>query len=178
MFLTLQGIALAKDGRLSDAERGLVYQDDPYAAFIARQFQEDDVDLYEYLRDSILAPIGVDVLDGQVDGLDSFRGEIIRKIRRARFFICLLTHRHALADGSYASSVWLYQETGAAVALGKKPLILVERGMHEHYAGELQKTYEYLSFDRSDYKDRFSEVARRLQADRRANHIRLPDAAT
>jgi hypothetical protein len=125
------------------------------------------------LRDTILGPIGIEALDGQVDGIEAFRGEILRKIRVARFFICLLTHRSPLAGGGFASSVWLYQETGAAVALGKRPLILVEDGMDEHYAGELQKNYEYITFDRANFVEAVDQVARRLISDLEANHIPL-----
>jgi len=70
---------------------------------------------------------GFSATDGKVDGLDAFRGEIIRKIRDARLFVCLLTTREPLHDGSFASSVWLYQETGAAIALGKNPFYWSKR---------------------------------------------------
>jgi hypothetical protein len=73
-------------------------------------------------------------------------------------------------------SVWLYQETGAAVALGKKPLILVEQGMDEHFAGELQKNYEYIPFCRAEYESSFQELGRRVRGDLAANHI--PSHAT
>jgi hypothetical protein len=179
MQLTDKGIRLAETGRLEDDERRLVYQEDPYAAFVARQFCDDDSPLFTYLQESVLKPIGFQALDGRVDGIEAFRGEILRKIRLARFFLCLLTHRKQLLDGRFASSVWLYQETGAAVALGKKPLILVEDGMDGHFAGELQKNYEYIPFSRTSYEQAFEEVGRRLQNDLMANHIPLrSNAAT
>lgn len=151
MHLSGKGIRLAEMGRLEDGDRRLVYQENPYAAFIARQFSDEDLPLFYYLQKSVLRPLGIEALDGQVDGIEAFRGEILRKIRNARFFICILTHRKQLLEGRFASSVWLYQETGAAVALGKKPLILVENGMDEHFAGELQKNYEYIPFSRQNY---------------------------
>ena len=157
MHLTERGIQLAKAERLDDAERELVYQENPYAAFVARQFRTEDTALFEHLRDEVLKPVGVEALDGQVDGIEAFRGEILRKIHLARYFICLLTHRCKLATGTFASSVWLYQETGAAVALGKKPLILVEEHMDEHFAGELQKNYEYIPFERSNFVKAFRQ---------------------
>ena len=76
-------------------------------------------------------------------------------MKRARFFVCLLTQRASLESGGYVSSVWLYQEVGAAVALGKKPLLLIEEGMDRHYEGELQRTYEHISFSRSHYERDF-----------------------
>jgi hypothetical protein len=171
MQLTAKGVSLAELGLLDRSERFLVYQEDPYAAFVARQFQEEDSPLFQYIEQSILAPIGIQALDGRVDGIEAFRGDILRKIRAARFFICLLTHREQLRNGKYASSVWLYQETGAAVALGKKPLILVEEGMDEHFAGELQKNYEYIPFSRAEYESACRELGRRVRGDLAANHI-------
>lgn len=173
MHLTERGIHLAKAGRLDAGDRSLVYQENPYAAFVARQFRAEDTPLFEHLRDEVLEPIGIQALDGKVDGIEAFRGDTLRKIRVARYFICLLTHRSQLAGGKFASSVWLYQETSAAVALGKKPLILVEEGIDEHYAGELQKNYEYVPFERANFVGAFDEVGRRLSGDLEANHIPL-----
>jgi hypothetical protein len=77
-----------------------------------------------------------------------------------------------MEDGTFASSVWLYQETGAAVALGKMPLVVVE--MHEHYAGELQKNYQYIRVERPHFGGAVSEAVRRLNGDLTDNHILLP----
>lgn len=171
--LTAKGLQFAQSGALDDTERSFVYQEDPYACFVARQFRPEDEQLFNYLSDNVLRSLSTAAWDGKAEGLDSFRGEIIEKIRKARFFICLLTHRAKLDTGSHASSVWLYQETGAAVALGKKPLVLVEAGMDDHYAGELQKTYEYIPFDRENFRGAFEEAGRRLKSDLSLNHIPL-----
>jgi hypothetical protein len=91
--LTSKGVALAERGRLEGSERQLVYQEDPYAAFVARQFSESDDPLFEYLRDSVLAPVGIKAVDGRVENIEGFRGDILRKIRSSRFFVCILTAR-------------------------------------------------------------------------------------
>jgi hypothetical protein len=173
IFRTAKGIRLAETGRLEDDDRRLIYQEDPYAAFVARQFQDDDLPLFAYLQESVLRPIGIKAIDGRMDGIEAFRGEILRKIRTARFFICILTHRKQLVEGGFASSVWLYQETGAAVALGKKPLVLVENGMDEHYAGELQKNYQCILFSRESYEPAFDEAGQRVKHNLMENHIPL-----
>ncbi len=171
--LTPKGVAFAERGHLEDNERQLVYQENPYAAFVARQFAQADDALFAYLRNAVLAPIGIKALDGRVDNIEGFRGDILRKIRSSRYFICILTTRKQLLEGTWASSVWLYQETGAAVALGKQPLILVEDGMDEHFAGEVQKNYEYIPFLRAAFQGPFGEVARRIRNDLAEHHIPL-----
>ena len=173
LTLTPKGVAFAKAGALPLADRELLYTEDPYSVFVARQFCAQDDPLFGILTKEI-PKSGFAIHDGRVDGLDAFRGEILRKIRKARFFLCLLTHRAEIKSGGFASSVWLYQETGAAVALGKKPLVLVEEGMHEHYAGEMQKNYEYITFSRPNFAAVLPEVVRRIHGDLTANHIPLP----
>lgn len=169
--LTELGVKLARANGLDDAERQFVYREDPYSVFVARQFRVEDLHLFEYLRDDVLRPLGMTALDGTVDGIEAFRGEIIRKIAKARYFVCVLTRRAELKTSGFASSVWLYQEIGAAVALGKKPLVAVELGLDDHYAGELQKNYEYVSFESDTYRAALSDLGQRIKNDLLANHI-------
>ena len=84
--------------------------------FLAHQFRDDDVDLKAHLVTTVLQPAGYSVVDGRADGMEQFRTAILSKIRVSRFFLCLLTRRAQLVTGGYASSVWLYQEVGAAAA--------------------------------------------------------------
>ena len=173
--LTDKGRAAADAGAIPDDERRLLYQEqDPYAVFIAHQFNTDDSDLVAYIRDSVLSPLGLQLLDGRADGLEEFRVSILTKIRQARFFLCLLTKRTELASGAYASSVWLYQETGVAVAYGKKPLLLVEDGIDSQYVGELQSIYEHITFTRSNHPQKFDAIGRRFLVDLEANNIPPP----
>lgn len=173
--LTDKGREAADHGRFSDDERRLLYQEeDPYAVFVAYQFNNDDTDIVTYIRDKVLVPNGFKFLDGRVEGLEEFRTRILQNIRRARFFLCLLTKRLPLAPGTYASSVWLYQETGVAVAYGKKPLLLVEEGIDSQYVGELQGIYERITFTRSNHPSKFEAISRRLLNDLEANLIPKP----
>jgi hypothetical protein len=174
--LTDKGREVADRGEVSDEEKRLLYpQEDPYAIFVAYQFNRDDTDLVTYIREEILLPHGFTMLDGRADGLEEFRASILEKIRRARFFLCLLTRCVELASGTFASSVWLYQETGVAVAYGKKPLLLVEEGLDSDYVGELQSIYEHIMFTRSNYPQNFKGISRRFLNDLDANLIPRPD---
>ena len=170
--LTDKGREAADRGEVIDEDKRLLYpQEDPYAVFVAYQFNRDDTDLVTYIHQEILLPHGFTMLDGRVDGLEEFRASILEKIRRARFFLCLLTKCVKLASGTFASSVWLYQETGVAVAYGKKPLLLVEEGLDSDYVGELQSIYEYIMFTRSNYPQKFKAISRRFLVDLDANLI-------
>ena len=171
--LTEKGIAVATAGRFSDDERSLFYLEEPYQIFLAHQFRPDDLALEASLRTE-LEVAGYTVVDGKVDGLEPLRHAILTKIKKSRFFLCLLTRRAQLNTGGHVSSVWLYQEIGAAVGIGKSPLLLVEEGMDSHYAGELQKTYEYVLFTRDHFSEVPPEVVRRFSVDLERHAIPLP----
>jgi len=171
--LTDKGLDVATNGRFPDEERELFNLVMPHLVFLAHQFTDDDSPLERHIR-ARLDDAGYEVVDGKVDGLEPFRHAILQKITKARFFLCLLTRRSELAAGGYVSSVWLYQEIGAAVAVGRAPLLLVESGMDPHYAGELQKTYEYIPFERDKISEVLPEVVRRFDVDLERHAIPLP----
>lgn len=172
--LTAQGLSVARAGTFSEDERALFYRDDPHQVFLAHQFRPEDEPLRTHLVNVVLGPAGYRVVDGRADGLEQFRTAIIAKINASRFFLCLLTHRARLESRLYASSVWLYQEIGAAVALGRPPLVLIEDGIDPHYAGELQKTYEYIPFNRETFAGAVEQVPGRFDADLERHHIPRP----
>jgi len=173
--LTEKGKIVADKGEFDVEEKKLFYQaEDPHSVFVAHQFNKNDQDIVEYIRDKVLYPNGFKLLEGRVEGLEDFRLTILSKIRRARFFLCLLTRRTELATGEYASSVWLYQETGVAVAFGKKPLLLVEEGISSEYIGAFQDIYEHILFARSNHPKKFESICRRFNADLEVSNIPKP----
>jgi len=172
--LTEKACVVADDGSFSDEDQKLFYRIDPYAVFIAHQFNQDDEELVNYIKGTVLEPNGFHSLDGKAESLEEFRHSILTKIKKARFFLCLLTCRTALESGSSVSSVWLYQEIGAAIAYGKKPLLLVEEGIDPHYVGELQRVYEYSNFNRSNHPRVFKSILQKLNIDLESALIPLP----
>jgi hypothetical protein len=173
--LTPKGRDAADAQGLPDEDRPLLYQEQqPHQVFVAHQFNRDDTSLVSYLRDRVLAPAGFEVVDGRAEGLEDFRTSILTKIRRARYFLCLVTKRIELASGTFASSVWLYQETGVAVAFGKWPLLIVEDSIDPQYVGELQSIYEHVVFNRSNHPQVFDRILPRLIADLNANNMLPP----
>ncbi len=176
--LTDKSRKVVEIGSFDNAERKLFYQEEsPYEVFIAHQFNNDDQSLVRYIDQKVLMPLGFKRSDGRAEGLEDFRSAISTKIKRARFFLCLITKRQELSSGRYTSSVWLYQETGAAVAYGKSPLLLVEDGIDLDYVGELQSIYEYIRFNRSNHPEAFDSIGRRLISDLEAHCIPLPEEA-
>lgn len=173
--LTEKACTVADAGSFSDEDKKLFYRTDPYAVFIAHQFNKDDEELVNFIKGTVLEPNGFRSFDGKAEGLEEFRYSILSKINKARFFLCLLTCRDALDSGSFVSSVWLYQEIGAAMAFGKKPLILVEEGIDSNYVGELQRVYEYTNFTRSNHPRVFKSILQKLQVDLKSTLIPLPD---
>ncbi len=171
--LTPKGVELCERGGFPEQERRLFYHEEPHQVFLAHQFRSEDEGLESALR-ATLSDAGYVVVDGQVDGLEQFRQAIFAKIKRSRFFVCLLTQRARLEAGGAVSSVWLYQEIGAAVALKKSPLLFVEDGMDPHFAGELQKTYEYVPFTRGSASPQWCKAVSRLNTDLAREGIPLP----
>jgi hypothetical protein len=172
--LSDKACSVADAGSFAEEDRELFYRINPYAVFIAHQFNEPDQELVGFLQSSVLEPNGFVIFDGKAEGLDEFRHSIIAKIKKARFFLCLLTRRAVLDSGSYVSSVWLYQEIGAAMAYGKKPLLFVEEGIDPQYVGELQRVYEYTNFTRSNHPRVFPSILGKLQVDLESALIPLP----
>jgi hypothetical protein len=172
--LTEKAIQVAIDGKFPAEDRALLYQDDQHGVFIAQQFNRDDHDLVTHLKVEVLEKAGFNCYEGKADGLEPFRTAILAKIRNARYFICVLTKRVEVKEGGFVSSVWLYQETGAAVPYGKAPLLLVEEGIDPQYVGELRKEYEYMLFSRSNHPKIFQSILSRMYADLDKHGIARP----
>lgn len=129
--LTDKGLEAVQAGQFQEEDLRLLYRVDPYTVFIAHQFIPDDEEIVGYIRERLLERNGLAVYEGKADGLEEFRHSILKKIRESRYFLCLMTKRAALDSGLFVSSVWLYQEIGAAIAFGKSPLLLVEDGIDQ-----------------------------------------------
>lgn len=169
-----KGTEVVQNGRFREEDLELLYRINPYTVFVAHQFSNDDQEIVDYIRMRLLEPKGLILRDGRADGLEEFRHTILKKIRDSRYFLCLLTKRASLDSGTFVSSVWLYQEIGAAIAYGKSPLLLVEEGIDPDFIGELQKTFEYIEFTRSNHPRVFDAISNKIRVDLQSNQIPLP----
>lgn len=74
---------------------------------------------------------------------------ILQRISEADYFICLMTCDKEKKDGNYTTSPWLLEEKGAALALKKPVVLLVEHGVDEF--GGLQGDWQRIHFSPKGY---------------------------
>jgi hypothetical protein len=69
---------------------------------------------------------------------------VLQRIKDSEFFLCLMTRDKAKADGTFTTSPWLLEEKGAALALGKRIVLMVEEGVDD--VGGLQGDWQRIHF--------------------------------
>jgi hypothetical protein len=69
---------------------------------------------------------------------------ILERIKKSEFFLCLMTRADEKKDGTYTTSPWLLEEKGAALALSKKLVMMVEDGVND--IGGLQGDWQRIHF--------------------------------
>lgn len=69
---------------------------------------------------------------------------ILERIRSCEFFVCLMTRADEKKDGTYTTSPWLLEEKGAALAMGKRIVLMVEDGVND--IGGLQGDWQRIHF--------------------------------
>ncbi|MGH4013700.1 MAG: toll/interleukin-1 receptor domain-containing protein [Pseudonocardiaceae bacterium] len=74
---------------------------------------------------------------------------ILQRISESDYFVCLMTRDKEKADGNYTTSPWLLEEKGAALALKKPVVLLVEHGVDEF--GGLQGDWQRIHFGPKGY---------------------------
>jgi hypothetical protein len=69
---------------------------------------------------------------------------ILERIRSCEFFVCLMTRSDEKKDGTYTTSTWLLEEKGAALAMNKRIVLIVEDGVND--IGGLQGDWQRIHF--------------------------------
>ncbi len=69
---------------------------------------------------------------------------ILHRIKDAEFFLCLMTRDKSKTDGTFTTSPWLLEEKGAALAFGKRIVLMVEEGVED--VGGLQGDWQRIHF--------------------------------
>ncbi len=108
--------------------------------FLSHRFSE-----HEYVDGllSLLTDDGFDVVTGQAADTYISRA-ILDRIAACEYFVCLMTRSEEKTDGTYTTSSWLIEEKGAAIALGKRIVLMVEEGVTD--IGGLQGDWQRIHF--------------------------------
>jgi hypothetical protein len=69
---------------------------------------------------------------------------ILDRIGSCEYFLCLMSRDQAKTDGTFTTSPWLLEEKGAALALGKPIVLMVEEGVTDF--GGLQGDWQRIHF--------------------------------
>jgi len=69
---------------------------------------------------------------------------ILERIKSCEFFVCLMTRADEKKDGTYTTSPWLLEEKGAALAMDKRIVLMVEDGVND--IGGLQGDWQRIHF--------------------------------
>lgn len=110
------------------------------SVFLSYRFAEKEyIDGFK----TLLVRDGFSVITGE-DANTFISQAIVERIRSCAFFVCLMTRADEKKDGTYTTSPWLLEEKGAALALGKKIVLMVEDGVVD--IGGLQGDWQRIHF--------------------------------
>ena len=129
---------------------------DPKSVFLSYRFAESE---YVAGLTALLEERGFDVRTGSE--ADTYISKaILERIRRAEYFLCLMTRAHERKDGTFATSSWLLEEKGAALALGKRIVLMVEDGVED--IGGLQGDWQQIRFKPKEFTVKALQAAQQL----------------
>lgn len=130
----------------------------PNSVFLSCRFA--DSQYVDGLRE-LLEETGFEVITG--DNASGYISQtILERIREAEFFISLMTRDKERADGTYATSPWLLEEKGAALAFGKYLVLLVEEGVTDF--GGLQGDWQRYHFGAKGFTGAALKAVRQLRS--------------
>lgn len=139
----------------------------PRTVFLSYSYRPEDEKLVETLR-ALLRRDGWNVIEGAHGDPGSLAADILAKIRKSERMIVLLTARDQLADAGFTTSAWLLEEKGAFIALGRRPLLLIEESVAKSQIGGIQGDDRWLSFTRDDFHEKALEALDMLSAEHSA----------
>lgn len=148
------------------ARLGLVKANDeivaqPNSIFLSFSYKEEDTELVSGLKRH-LERSRYSVVTGEQNPLGSVSKSILKKIASCGMFIAVMTRRDRKENGMYTTSSWLLEEKGAALALGKKCLMLIEDEVDLSDIGGLQGDDQRLQFNRNNFASRVLDALEML----------------
>lgn len=139
-----------------DALNAVQTQGRPDTVFLSYSFTEVEYGaaVTRYLRD-----IGFEVVTGERTN-DYIGRVVIERIRECEYFLCIMTRRGAKVGGGYATSPWLLEEKGVALALNKPIVLMIEDGVDDF--GRLQGDWQRIHFVAKAYMSAVMDAAEQL----------------
>lgn len=128
------------------------------SVFLSYRLDESD---YLAGLTGLLQSNGFSVVTGT--GAEGFvSSSVLRRIQSCRFFVCLMTRAYRIhGTDTYTTSAWVLEEKGAALALGKQIILLVEDGVVG--IGGLQGDWQRHTFTPKQFMARSFEAVRQLR---------------
>ena len=108
--------------------------------FLSHRFAESEY--VEGLK-TLLCRDGFEVVTGE-NASGYISRSILERIGATEFFLCLMTRHKEKTDGTFTTSPWLLEEKGAAIAMNKKIVLMVEEGVSD--IGGLQGDWQRIHF--------------------------------
>lgn len=133
----------------------------PKSVFLSYSFRQEDKELVEGLE-KLLESAGYIVITGEKNRMGSISKKIMNQIKEAENFLVVMTRRDKKDNGKYTTSSWILEEKGAAIALGKPCLMLIEEGVDEREIGGLQGDDEWIPFTRNNFASKIADAIRML----------------
>jgi hypothetical protein len=136
------------------------------SVFLSYSYDEESVRIVEQFR-MMLNTYGIKVLDGNAEELGSLSRQIVQKIRSATMFVGVMTPRgNADEQGRRDASLWVMEEKGAAIALGKQTLMLCDTSIRRDYLAKLDGDNVWLRSDgsMSSWFEKFGEATAIIQS--------------
>lgn len=112
----------------------------PKTVFLSYRFAENE---YVEGLTTLLKRDGFEISTG-LSASTYISQAILERIRSCEFFVCLMTRADEKKDGTYTTSPWLLEEKGAALAMGKRIVLMVEDGVDD--IGGLQGDWQRIHF--------------------------------
>jgi hypothetical protein len=128
------------------------------AVFVAHQKHDQQ---YVDALSTMLKKDGFSPRDGF--GVTGYVGSgVLDEIRSCEFFLALMTKGARKESGGYTTSPWLLEEKGAALAFGRKLVLMVQEGVEDF--GNLQGDWQRIHFKPKSFADAAREAVRHLRA--------------
>ena len=130
----------------------------PKSVFLSHRFSDREFTsgLIELLKTS-----GFDVITGE-EANTYISDAILDRIARCEYFLCLMTPRTQKVDGTFTTSPWLLEEKGAALALRKRVVLMVQTGVTD--VGGLQGDYQRIEFSEKEFLKAALQAVRQLRS--------------